>query len=157
MERRAFLATIVAAPFAGVGNAAPSPQIAKLAARVAQRYRVAPVAAALVLDTSRDVFPEDPALLVALAGVESRMQPFAVGKRGEVGLVQIRPELYALEPASLIDPRVNLAAGARILRQCIRAGGDIRRGLARYNGTGEAAERYAARVLAERRRLSSVS
>lgn len=148
LDRRAFLAALVAAPLP-VAQAGSS-----LADRVARRYRVAPVAAALVVGTAREVFPEDPVLLVALACVESSLRPFAVGMAGEIGLTQVRPELHGLEPAALIEPRGSLEAGARILRQCVkRAGGDVARGLAFYNGAGEMAERYAARVLTEKQRL----
>lgn len=110
----------------------------------------------MLVAIAQAVFPEDPTILVALARVESSLRPFAVGGHGEIGLTQVRPELHGYSPALLIDPRGSLEAGARILRSCIaRAGGDVQRGLAFYNGTGPAAARYATRVLAEQRRLAA--
>lgn len=155
LNRRAFLAALTLAPL--VAQSAPATAPDALAARVARRYRIAPVAAALVVDTARAVYPEDPALLVALAGVESTMQPFAIGQRGEIGLTQVRAEMHGVDPTTLIDPRASLAVCARILREGVkRAGGNVTRGLTAYNGRGPAAEAYAARVFVERGRLTSL-
>lgn len=40
----------------------------------------------------------DPVLLKAIAHVESSMNPKAVGKIGELGLFQMRPEFHAVKP-----------------------------------------------------------
>jgi len=157
MKRRNFLAAMLAAPFSTLAAVQPpAPGVnagdaSKLAKRIARRYRIAPVAAALVVETAQAVYPEDPALLVALACVESSLQPFSIGGHGELGLTQVQPELHGFAPVLLIDPRGSLAAGAHVLRACIqRAGGDVKRGLSLYNGTGEAAQLYSARVIRER-------
>lgn len=68
------------------------------------------------------------------------------------GLLQILLETacelgFADRPERLFEPQVGLAFGAKYVRQCIdRSNGDLRLGLARYNGSGAAALAYADRV-----------
>jgi soluble lytic murein transglycosylase-like protein len=66
----------------------------------------------------------------------------------------VRPELHGASATELADPAINLRVAARVLRGCLkRARGDLAGAVARYNGRGEPAELYAARVLGERDRL----
>lgn len=152
MRRRSFLAAIVAAPFAGAASAHPAPSA--LAPRIARRYRIALPAAEYVAGLAGAYFPEDPALMLALIGVESSFRVWSLGRVDEIGLCQVRPDMHGASAEELIGPEANIRTAARVLRAGIqRSGGDVERGLARYNGAGEAARRYAKRVLSEKRRL----
>ena len=159
MRRRAFLAGIVAASVPVVAPAhvlrgVAVPPTDRLVAFIARRYRVAEPAVERVVSAAARQFPQDPALLLAVVGVESSWRPWALGNVGEVGLCQVRPELHGFSTAELIDPEANVAAAARILQACLaRSDGDLKGAVRRYNGAGPAAERYAAKVLAEHRRL----
>jgi len=70
------------------------------------------------------------------------------------GLLQIMLETslelgFDGRPEELFVPRVGLSWGAKYLQRCLTlTGGDYRRALARYNGAGQMAEAYAARVFA---------
>jgi hypothetical protein len=55
-----------------------------------------------------------PELAVAVATVESRLNPNAVGSKGEIGLFQLRPELYP--NAQLLNPNVNIKLGIAHLK-----------------------------------------
>lgn len=90
----------------------------------------------------------DPRLLLAVAYVESRWTPGAVGSRGELGAWQTLPR-YGDGSAD--------AAGRILARWRARAGGDVRVALRAYNAgrrglRGVAGVRYAARVVALSRR-----
>jgi soluble lytic murein transglycosylase-like protein len=152
-KRRAFLAALATMPFAKVHGAslrAESP----LTGRIARRYRVAPSAVERVIALAERNFPTDPALLLAIVGVESSWRPWAVGSVGEVGLCQVRPDLHGASATDLADPAVNVRVAAKVLRGCLRRSrGDVAGAIARYNGRGEAAADYATRVLEERERL----
>jgi soluble lytic murein transglycosylase-like protein len=127
---------------------------AQFVGRIARRYRVEASAVERVVALAERHFPADPALLLAIVGVESSWRPWAVGAVGEVGLCQVRPNLHGATANELADPTVNIRVAARLLGRCLkRSKGDIAGAVARYNGRGEAAEEYAVRVLEERRRL----
>jgi soluble lytic murein transglycosylase-like protein len=157
MRRRDFVAGILAAslPVAARAHAlAGEPASDRLVSFIAQRYRVAEAAVERVADTAAACFPSDPTLILAIIGVESSWRPWALGSVGEVGLCQVRPDLHGASAGELIDPEANIRCAARVLGQCLaRSGGDIAGALRRYNGAGPPAERYAAKVLAEHRRL----
>lgn len=159
MRRRDFLAGIVASSVPVVAPAhvlrgVAVPPSDRLVAFIARRYRVAEPAVERVVSAATRHFPQDPALLLAVVGVESSWRPWALGNVGEVGLCQVRPELHGFSAAELIDPEANIAAAARVLQGCLaRSGGDMEGAVRRYNGAGPAAERYATKVLAEHRRL----
>ena len=156
MNRRAFLAALLAAPIASRAEAhtAPSPsERSALAPRISARYRVSRHAVERVAQLAAEAFPRDPRLLLAIVGVESSWRPWAIGDHGEIGLCQVRPDMHGPGSAALLDPEVNLrTAGALLERHVARFG--MLAGVARYNGAGPEAEKYAARVLAERRRLA---
>lgn len=155
-KRRALLAVFASLPFAKARSASPRPDSA-LVERIASRYRVAPSAVERVIALAERHFPLDPALLLAIVGVESSWRPWAVGTVGEVGLCQVRPDLHGATATELADPAVNVRVAASVLRRCLkRANGDMAGAVSRYNGRGEAADVYAARVLEERARLVTV-
>lgn len=153
-KRRAFLAVLAAVSFNGAhGSPSPRPHSA-LAARIARRYHVEPSAVERVIGLAETHFPLDPALMLAIVGVESSWRPWALGSKGEVGLCQVRPDIHGASATALADPAINVRVAAKVLRHCFkRSGGDLRGGVARYNGRGEAADDYTARVLKEREKL----
>jgi soluble lytic murein transglycosylase-like protein len=139
-----------------------TPASEKLADFVARHYRVAKesaremVAAAFREGRRNDV---DPMLILAVIAVESRFNPIAESAQGAVGLMQIVPRLHkdkadASGAASFLPAHVNIAIGARILKESIQRGGGEAAGLQLYNGASDDATRaYANRVQTERRRL----
>jgi len=74
--------------------------------------------------------------LAAVVRQKSGSRPCAVSPGGAQGLMQLMPEaLEALGVADAFDPRQNLAAGARLLKQLLDANhGDWDRALAAYDG-----------------------
>ncbi|HEY9106103.1 MAG TPA: lytic transglycosylase domain-containing protein [Roseateles sp.] len=89
----------------------------------------------------------DADLLKAIIAVESGYQRNAVSPRGATGLMQITPETasrYATpaEAARLIEPRINIHTGARVLADLMRRFGRIDAALAAWNA-GEGAVRRA--------------
>jgi len=152
-KRRAFLAMLAALSF-NAAHSKPARAHSALAARIARRYRVERSAVERVVALAETHLPVDPALLLAIVGVESSWRPWTVGAKGEVGLCQVRPDIHGATATQLTDPAINVRTAAKVLRHCLkRSGGDIAGGVARYNGRGEAAEKYAARVLREREKL----
>ncbi len=152
-KRRAFLAVLAALSFSGA-QARPARPQSPLAARIARRYRVERSAVDRVVALAEHHFPVDPALLLAIVGVESSWRPWAVGSKGEVGLCQVRPDIHGATATELAEPAINVRIAAKLLRRCFRrSGGDVAGAVARYNGRGEAAKDYAARVLGERAKV----
>ncbi len=118
----------------------------------------------------------DPLLLVAVARVESRFDPYAHSGAGAVGLMQIRPPTGAelalragrrlVGPAQLYDVETNVALGARYLEKLEKRYPTLREALLAYNrgpagarqalsgDTRSALDGYPARVLSERDRLA---
>lgn len=80
-----------------------------------------------------------PELVLAVIDVESDFDRFAVSVAGAQGLMQIMPfwlEEIGHPEDNLFNPRTNLRMGCTILKYYIdRENGDIREGLARYNGS----------------------
>jgi soluble lytic murein transglycosylase-like protein len=84
-------------------------------------------------------------LLAALAWEESRMNPQALSGAGARGLLQVMPRTAKALAAAGNDPRTNIRAGARYLRQLIeRFGGDLELALAAYNAGPSAVEKAGA-------------
>ncbi|MFG6457781.1 lytic transglycosylase domain-containing protein [Roseateles sp. BYS96W] len=89
----------------------------------------------------------DADLLKAIIAVESGYQRNAMSPRGAVGLMQITPETalrYATpaDAARLIEPRINIHTGARMLADLMRRFRSIDAALAAWNA-GEGAVRRA--------------
>jgi len=89
----------------------------------------------------------DMELLKAVIAVESGYRRDAVSPRGAMGLMQITPETAsryasAADSQRLLDPRVNVLTGARMLADLIKRFGRIDAALAAWNA-GEGAVRKA--------------
>jgi soluble lytic murein transglycosylase-like protein len=80
-----------------------------------------------------------PGLVMALMEIESRFDPWAVSSAGAVGLMQVMPfwpgEL-GMQRHELTQIEANMRMGCAILRfYLLRERNDVRRALARYNGS----------------------
>lgn len=85
----------------------------------------------------------DPALVIAVAWRESRMNAAALSPKGAVGVMQLMPgtaRMLAIDPT---DPSANIEGGVTYLSQLMRHyGGDIIKTLAAYNAGPGAVDRY---------------
>jgi soluble lytic murein transglycosylase-like protein len=86
----------------------------------------------------------DPNLIRAVMQTESAFNPHAVSRVGAQGLMQLMPGLSVqLGVTDAFDPRQNIMAGARYLRQLLDAHrGNIRLTLASYNAGPGNVKRY---------------
>jgi soluble lytic murein transglycosylase-like protein len=105
----------------------------------------------------------DPLLVLAIVAVESRFDPAARNKSGAKGLMQVIPRFHRDKlaehggEAAVLDPRVNLLVGTKILRDYVRQTGSLHAGLQRYAGWQDDEERrYARKVITEKERLRRV-
>ena len=81
-------------------------------------------------------------LLDALIWTESRYNPFAISGAGAAGLGQLMPKTaHELGVANRFDPRANLSAAARYLRQMLDKFGMVHLAVAAYNAGPGAVER----------------
>lgn len=70
----------------------------------------------LILSTAPQ-FNVDANLALAVAKVESKLNPNAIGQLKEVGLFQVRPEYSKYTSEQLKDPKTNIKEGLRILAE----------------------------------------
>jgi soluble lytic murein transglycosylase-like protein len=85
----------------------------------------------------------DPHMIKAVMQAESAFNALAVSPVGAVGLMQLMPEVAAeLGAADPLDPRQNIMAGSRHLRQLLNSHrGNVKLALASYNaGPGNVAK-----------------
>jgi soluble lytic murein transglycosylase-like protein len=80
-----------------------------------------------------------PGLIMAVIDIESRFDRWAVSSAGAVGLMQVMPFWPAelgMERHQLVDIEHNMRMGCAILRHYMkREKNDVRKALARYNGS----------------------
>ncbi|SIO44636.1 Transglycosylase SLT domain-containing protein [Paraburkholderia phenazinium] len=89
----------------------------------------------------------DSALLMAVIDVESGGNALAVSRKGATGLMQLMPDTGARQGAlDLFNPRQNVEAGARYLRQLMQQFGDLRLALAAYNAGEGAVQKYGGQI-----------
>jgi len=130
---------------------------------IAKRYRVSDQAVAGFVSAAYRAGAEnsvDPLLILAVAAIESRYNPVAESVTGAKGLMQVITKFH-LEKLldhggehALLDPEVNIAVGAQILREYQRRFGDTETALQMYAGAfDEPTSQYANKVLAEKARL----
>jgi soluble lytic murein transglycosylase-like protein len=99
----------------------------------------------------------DPLLILAVAAVESRFNPYAASPMGATGLMQVVAHLHSDKFSSIhdikqavLDPQSNVMVGAQILKDCMVRGGSLDRALKLYLGVGDGSdEGYLAKVYAE--------
>jgi hypothetical protein len=98
---------------------------------------------ALAIDAARR-HGLDPALVLAVVGVESAFRPDAVSPKGAQGLMQLMPATAAsLGVADPFDAAANLDGGAKHLQDLVeRYHGDLNKALAAYNAGAGAVDRH---------------
>ena len=85
----------------------------------------------------------DPALLKAIAKVESNFNPRVVSHKGAVGVMQLLPSTARLVGArNLFDPHENIKAAARYLRYLLEEFQDLEKALAAYNAGPDTVRKY---------------
>ena len=85
----------------------------------------------------------DPALLKAIAKVESSFNPGAVSPKGALGLMQLLPTTAELVGVrNPFDPLENLKGGALYLKKLLEEFGDLSLALAAYNAGPEKVRAY---------------
>jgi len=109
-----------------VGPTASRAELEALAADVARKHGI------------------DPALVLAVASVESGFKPTAVSRKGAQGLMQLMPATAkALGVEDAFDPATNLDGGSRYLAELLTLyGGDLTKALAAYNAGPGAVSRH---------------
>ena len=153
----------IAAPRTGKKNSTQArvDNVEALVGAVAKKYRVSHYA---VRDFIEAAFTEakrnriDPLLVIAVIAIESRFNPVAQSDQGATGLMQIIPRYHAdkfsaASGETVLDPRTNIKVGAQVLKEYIARGGNEAAGLQLYNGSSDAENAYAVKVMAERQRL----
>jgi soluble lytic murein transglycosylase-like protein len=100
-----------------------------------------------IIDEAGHLAGIDSALLMAMIEVESGGNPQAVSPKGATGLMQLMPGTGQRHGASnLFDPRQNVAAGARYLRELTRQFGELPLALAAYNAGEGAVQKYGGHI-----------
>jgi len=97
-----------------------------------------------LFQTAGQKFRLPPALLKAVAQVESGLNPQAVSRAGAQGLMQLMPATArSLGVQNAFDPAENIYGGAKYLRSLLDSyQGDIRLALAAYNAGPGAVAKY---------------
>jgi soluble lytic murein transglycosylase-like protein len=90
----------------------------------------------------------DAALIRSVMHAESAFDPSAVSRAGAMGLMQLMPDVAeAFGVEHPFDPRENIMAGARLLRELLdHYGGNLRLTIASYNAGPAAVENYGGEI-----------
>jgi soluble lytic murein transglycosylase-like protein len=104
----------------------------------------------------------DPQLILAVMAIESGMNPFAESAVGAQGLMQVMTHVHSdkFEPHgggdAALDPIANIQVGATILKELIKMGGSVERGLQLYVGAGNLPDDggYAQKIMTEKNRIA---
>lgn len=135
---------------------------------ISKKYRVAPEPVAAMVNEAYEQGQKhklDPTLILAVVAIESRFNPFAQSNVGAQGLMQVMTRIHTEKyddfggNFAAFDPVSNIRVGVSILKEYIRRTGSIEGGLKHYVGAAnlESDGGYAAKVLAEHRRLKQVA
>jgi Transglycosylase SLT domain len=107
----------------------------------------------------------DPTLILAIAAIESRFNPFAQSAMGAQGLMQVMTQVHVDKYEAFggkhaaFDPISNLKVGVQVLRECIARAGGLEAGLRWYVGAANLPDDggYIDKVLAEQNHMKRVS
>ncbi len=134
---------------------------------LARRYRVSSEVTTDIVAKAHTIGQEiklDPMLILAVISVESRFNPIAESTMGAKGLMQVIPRYHPekFDPLGgekvAFEPHVNIAVGAKILKEYMRRTGDLVDALQMYVGavSEENDNGYSTKVMSERDRLNQV-
>lgn len=106
-----------------------------------------------------------PTLILSIMAIESRFNPFASGSRGNMGLMQIKPEVHSATLSSLggrlaaFDPLTNLRVGTRFFQSMMLQSNSLEEALRLYGSASGKTNPalYVRRVLAVQQRLETIS
>ncbi len=140
------------------------PEQRQITQYLARRYRVADEAVQRLVVAAYRAGEElalDPLLILAVMAVESSMNPFAQSSVGAQGLMQVMTRVHTDKfeahggDHAALDPIANIYVGSAILKDLVRRGGSVERGLQLYVGAGNLPDDggYGSRVMAERARI----
>ena len=94
-------------------------------------------------DAAADRYGLDRQLVRSVMAAESAFQPRAISPKGAIGLMQLMPSTAQALGADPYDPRQNVDAGARYLRELsTRYHNQLWHALAAYNAGPEAVDKY---------------
>jgi hypothetical protein len=107
----------------------------------------------------------DPTLILAIAAIESRFNPFAQSAMGAQGLMQVMTRVHVDKYAAFggahaaFDPISNLRVGVQVLRECIARAGGLEAGLRWYVGAANLEDDggYMGKVLTEQNHMKRVA
>jgi hypothetical protein len=107
----------------------------------------------------------DPTLILAIAAIESRFNPFAQSAVGAQGLMQVMTQVHVdkYQPFggshAAFDPVSNLKVGVQVLRECIARAGGLEAGLRWYVGAANTNDDggYMGKVLMEQDHMKRVA
>jgi soluble lytic murein transglycosylase-like protein len=94
-------------------------------------------------DAAADRYGLERQLVRSVMAAESAFQPRAISPKGAIGLMQLMPSTAQALGADPYDPRQNVDAGARYLRELLtRYHNQLWHALAAYNAGPEAVDKY---------------
>lgn len=145
-----------------------TPQQAALAKWISRRYNVALEPVGRLVQEAWTIGQRvglDPTLILAIAAIESRFNPFAQSAMGAQGLMQVMTRVHVdkYEPFggthAAFDPIANLKVGVQVLRECIARAGGLEAGLRWYVGAANLADDggYLSKVLSEQGHMKRVA
>ncbi len=143
-------------------------QQAALAKWISRRYNVALEPIGRLVQEAWSVGQSvglDPTLILAVAAIESRFNPFAQSAMGAQGLMQVMTRVHGDKYEAFggshaaFDPISNLKVGVQVPRECIRRAGGLEAGLRWYVGAANSGDDggYIGKVLAEQNHMKRVA
>jgi hypothetical protein len=143
-------------------------QQAALAKWISRRYNVALEPIGRLVQEAWSIGQHaglDPTLILAIAAIESRFNPFAQSAMGAQGLMQVMTRVHVDKYEAFggshaaFDPISNLKVGVQVLRECIARAGGLEAGLRWYVGAANLEDDggYMGKVLAEQLHMKRVA
>ena len=166
--------TVAAAEPSAVSRATPvnpshlTKQQAAVAKWISRRYNVALEPVGRLVQEAWIIGQHaglDPTLILAIAAIESRFNPFAQSSVGAQGLMQVMTRVHTDKfeafggTHAAFDPISNLKVGVQILRECISRAGSLEDGLRWYVGAANSGDDggYIGKVLSEQGHMKRVA
>lgn len=134
-------------PVARLTASADSVETERLAAHIAQKWKVPAPTAQRVVKAAYEQAPKQkisPTLVLAIVAQESGFRPTAQSNRGAQGLMQVRAsdhpdKLKGKERRALLEPETNIEVGTQVLAEYLNDhGGRLDAALKAYSGNATA-------------------